>query len=685
MKEEEAAGDGGRMTRVLKMLMAIIGLSFAFTLGVGRALAGARGGGGGGGGGDPRLRSREGRAGLLPSPPPPPGASGGDEVATAAFEQRAAAGCENHRGLTIATRAGATLDACFRLCLAPRPRRCAAVNYGAADGGHEGTCVLLADGCVPEDAADWDYYRLTRKTPPGIAGRPPPPEAKERGNGPGVPKKAAGAPRTSPQPKHASREPAAAAGTPDGERPACAGGAEPRRSRATAAADLHEGAVVALRSVASARCLSLPYYSAAGRGSAAAGLLRLRKHGGGWALQSLLGGYLAAETNHKLSMDRRAARSMEQFSVAFPGGGGAATAVLHGARAKRFVTAARPGKGSTGGGFFEMAATTQDDPAAQFDVFLVDCRWPGADEGEAKPRDVSLWKHVRELAGSVVLFTSPKPVRGGDEASVRAAKVQRMVFENWARLPRVAPMIVAEDDSFNADAKRLGFRLAADAILHPTFKQPTYASLFQAAWKAADATSSDLVMYSNSDLLYTTTLTETLDAVLAHRKLSHPGAPLLLIGRRTNVNADPDVDLASNSSGAQWAERVEELERAGVLFQPDAEDYFLASRDAYDWGSMPDFVVGGAAFDNWFVSAVLRQRNVLVVDVTRTVAAVHLNHDSGKKCGLKCSLATPKSAYNTKLAHQFGGTRAGTTNDCEYATVRTLSGIRVLRREEFFV
>ena len=109
------------------------------------------------------------------------------------------------------------------------------------------------------------------------------------------------------------------------------------------------------------------------------------------------------------------------------------------------------------------------------------------------------------------------------------------------------------------------------------------------------------------------------------------------------------------------------------------------SRNLFKWKKMPDFVVGGAAFDNWLVADVVHSGRALVVDITRTATVVHQDHDKGRKCGSKCSLMTPKSTYNSQLAKKNGGTARGTTLDAPYATVRTHAGVQVLQRDRFYV
>ena len=499
--------------------------------------------------------------------------------------------------------------------------------------------------------------------------------------------------------------------------------------------ELKDGMFVLVRSVKADRHIGLPqaYEDAGdvGDGVPLSSVLRLHRlrhdttHV--WALQSSLGTYLSAESNERLSLDRKKPRSMERFAIQFPKG-------LKGHAAFRCHVSKKHLVGKAGGGSgkgegvpgLRSKKTTTADPAAAFEIRAVACAHPlcrtnfttaykssSVRAGELQALAASVDAHDSSSSSSsgsagVVLFTSPKPMKD----PTRAAH-QRQIFAAWGRLPYFTPLIISQDEDVLREAREHGLRTDTRLELQAEFNQPTYRSLFKTAFQHA-APAPSLVMYSNSDILYTPSLSESLDAVLRFRETHHPGAPLLVIGQRTNVNVPEGYEI--DAEGA-WTDDVEDLERRGELFQPDAEvcfsssssslllfaqasgtkpppppthtpnlqDYFLVSQETYDWDAMPDFVVGGAAFDNWFVSQVIKSRKALVVDVTRTATVVHQNHDMHRKCGSKCSLTTPKSAYNTMLSKTHGGTSGGTTLDCRYATVRTLSGIKILTRDQFYL
>lgn len=71
----------------------------------------------------------------------------------------------------------------------------------------------------------------------------------------------------------------------------------------------------------------------------------------------------------------------------------------------------------------------------------------------------------------------------------------------------------------------------------------------------------------------------------------------------------------------------------GKLFQADAEDYFFSSHGAHNLSQMPDFVVGRRAYDNWLVDHAFHSANIVLVDASRTILALHLTTADGNKAG----------------------------------------------------
>eukprot|EP01062_Namystynia_karyoxenos_P048101 TRINITY_DN36535_c0_g1_i1.p1 TRINITY_DN36535_c0_g1~~TRINITY_DN36535_c0_g1_i1.p1 ORF type:complete len:626 (+),score=109.25 TRINITY_DN36535_c0_g1_i1:73-1878(+) len=450
---------------------------------------------------------------------------------------------------------------------------------------------------------------------------------------------------------------------------------------------LHDGAFVTLRNAATGEWLVPPYHRrgpGSARPAALDRLLRVDRHSwkgvDGWAIRCRLGTYLVEEVSHRLSIDRRRPRSMEQFMLEFPRSL-AGRCLLRNTKTQRLVAAKTEGEPRWG---VTARKTTQDELAAQWEAELVRCGGAGDADcfgpppARTRPEE---WTALHSLAAPMPLFTSPKHP-DSDETMLN----QLRSFDAWRSLaPHVVPVVVSTERAVLDLAREHGVEAVGPekVELHPRFKQPTYRGLFRSAFAAAPA--AQHAMYTNSDLIFTASLLETLDAVFRFVHAKYPGRPLFMVGQRTNVNVPNTWRVGS----AGWEADVEDMERRGNVFQTDAEDYFLVSRGAWDFShDIPDFVVGGRAFDNWFVTHAVNDPGLITVDASRTLVVIHQNHDTNKSCGRYCSHSGERKArsdYNANLGKMHGGWGKGRTTDCEWATVRTSRGVEVLKREQFFL
>lgn len=276
--------------------------------------------------------------------------------------------------------------------------------------------------------------------------------------------------------------------------------------------------------------------------------------------------------------------------------------------------------------------------------------------------------------------------------------------------------------------------ISKDFEIQKDYDQPTYRGLFKRALELyPDAPA---VMYSNGDILFSPTLAQTIRRVASYfeerRKVQPKLRGWMIVGQRVNsvvpaefylrdiapsgggdggeenskslkryftcsdlkamkkkiglVDDDHDDDAAENDIQAaalrrnfslitmpQWVLDVEDKARNGQLFQGNAEDYFIVSRDMFDWDKIPDFVVGGVAFDNWItgrgVQAALKGEAIMV-DAVKTITALHQNDNDD----VKTSHKSPKSRYNLDLAARHGGIHDGYTADAPHATERLPDG-----------
>ena len=387
----------------------------------------------------------------------------------------------------------------------------------------------------------------------------------------------------------------------------------------------------------------------------------------GYGFQSSHGTYLTAESDRKLTVDRAQHKSMEHFQIEFPHEL-AGSCIIRCTKTRQLIT-------STNKGFRMMTASIDelDKKEIEFQLFKINCEHlndmcnPSI---QLKDRNYEHWNDV----GNIIACASPKSSSNKNDISK-----QDFVYKSWERIPHLQWIIISEHDSVLQSAVSHKFETDDSPELHTRYKQPTYRGLFSHALQSSP--SSKFVMYTNGDIMYTYTLSETLHAVFVWMEKHHPKKHVFIVGQRTNIDMPKNWDMGSEHD--DWSTNLEDLGKQGSVYQADAEDYFIMSRGLFQWDTIPDFVVGGVAFDNWLVGKAVRT-SAITIDVSKTVSAIHQNHGH-ESCGTKCSHQTEKSKYNLQLAKKHGGTSRGRTVDCTYVTVRTSKGVEVVERDMLFL
>lgn len=166
---------------------------------------------------------------------------------------------------------------------------------------------------------------------------------------------------------------------------------------------------------------------------------------------------------------------------------------------------------------------------------------------------------------------------------------------------------------------------------------------------------SDFYGFANSDIIFNEGLTKTLESV---NKTRIKNGPLLIIGRRTNVNF-------TDGRTIERLENVAEVAKSGSLMKGIALDYFLTNRH-FPWHLLPDLVVGRIHYDNWLVYFAITL-NITVIDATNTVIAVHQTTADGNEAGRKHNNAYCNQKVIAKIGKPFK-TRWGYTTCVPFYT-----------------
>ncbi|KAH9578665.1 hypothetical protein LSM04_001801 [Trypanosoma melophagium] len=412
------------------------------------------------------------------------------------------------------------------------------------------------------------------------------------------------------------------------------------------------------------------------------GILSGRKNGT-YAIQGWSTLFLSVHSNKFVGMDRTQARSMEMWKFIFLPKTG--NVVLWSASMHCFIRIF--------GDQLKCDIKEWSD-ATQWEMFVESnkvCR---------SPRNGEVWDtvarlcwglvdtHDNKLKKDIILFGTPKPLKSLvlDEEDVHDPLLiaNRTLF-NWALIDGIRPVVLSEDplnhkliEEINLVNKKKGVGQQIDIIkdfeIQEKFGQPTYRGLFlrvSLAYPDAQA-----IMYSNMDILFSRSTVDSINAIHRYYHIIAKRNPSLkgwfAVGRRTNVDIPINWALRSD-----WEDDVEvKFRTIGVPFQSLSEDYFAMSHDMFDWTQIPDFVVGGTAFDNWVTTqavSLARAGQAVVVEATSTLTAIHQNHGEN----IKASHHQPKSRYNNNLARQNGGWSLGHTTDAPLISVCRF-GIEVL-------
>lgn len=77
------------------------------------------------------------------------------------------------------------------------------------------------------------------------------------------------------------------------------------------------------------------------------------------------------------------------------------------------------------------------------------------------------------------------------------------------------------------------------------------------------------------------------------------------------------------------------------------------TKTAFDWESMPDFVIGRSGYDLYLVQEGYLDQSIALIDMTNTVHCVHMLSKDGNRSGLK--RRTPDRDWNQVLLHSIPG------------------------------
>ena len=207
----------------------------------------------------------------------------------------------------------------------------------------------------------------------------------------------------------------------------------------------------------------------------------------------------------------------------------------------------------------------------------------------------------------LTIFSVPRDFKTTD-----TARRQRNAFKSWIALTPQPEIILFGDDAGIAQACADFVVRHVPEVLKNEYGTPRLDSVFK---KAQAIARNPIVCYVNADIILT-------DGFLtAVARVNRWRSGFLAVGQRMNVDLPEDIDMASPN----WLEILEKtVAERGKPEAPEGSDFFVFPKSIEI--SMPPFVVGRPAWDNWMIYY-FRKIGVPVVDVSRAYKPIHQIHD----------------------------------------------------------
>jgi len=208
----------------------------------------------------------------------------------------------------------------------------------------------------------------------------------------------------------------------------------------------------------------------------------------------------------------------------------------------------------------------------------------------------------------LIIFSHPKPFRPD------TIPVQTLAFRSWREaFPHARIILFGSEMGTEKVCLDLGLEYGGPVRVEPESGAALVSDIFQ---KIASKQGS-LNMFLNSDII----LGERTARILTGLP-SQPG-PWIASGRRYCLS--PFEEECSDLECSDLAKRLDPIWASHPRWgHKTALDYFVWKD--MDFTSMPDFVIGHCAWDNWMVWFA-RMRNVPVYDLSREFPAFHFDHD----------------------------------------------------------
>jgi hypothetical protein len=229
----------------------------------------------------------------------------------------------------------------------------------------------------------------------------------------------------------------------------------------------------------------------------------------------------------------------------------------------------------------------------------------------------------------LTIFTTPKPFK-----DAHIITIQRNALRSWKALgDEVDVLVIGDDEGVAENARKLGVRHVPQVRCN-AHGTPLISSMLENARANSD---SRYLAIINTDIIL---FPDILEAI---RNTAKVREQFVLIGQRWDL----DVNEELPGGAAAFAEFKQDVKVNGKLHPPMGSDYFLFPRVCYP--TIPDFAIGRAGWDNWFIFE-SRWQGWPLVDATHDVTIVHQSHDYRHLPGGQPHYRLPETDENVEQA-----------------------------------
>jgi hypothetical protein len=206
----------------------------------------------------------------------------------------------------------------------------------------------------------------------------------------------------------------------------------------------------------------------------------------------------------------------------------------------------------------------------------------------------------------LTIFTTPKPFQ-----DAHIITIQRNALRSWQAMGAEVDVLVIGDDAGVAEnCKKLGVRCLPD-VRRNAHGTPLISSMLELA---RENSRSPYLAIVNTDIIL---FADVLEAI---RNAAKKFQQFVLVGQRWDMDVTQEIQ-GGEKAFAKLKGQVKTLAR---LHPPMGSDYFVYPRSCYE--KIPDFAIGRAGWDNWFIFN-SRFNGWPLVDATRDATIVHQSHD----------------------------------------------------------